>query len=306
MILLKENVFFSVIMTVYNDKRFISTALNSVIGQSFSDYEILIIDNGSSDGSIGIVENILKDNPSVKSQIIHLETNQGISGGRNSGIENAKGEYICILDADDYWYENKLQEVYNVLSRTKYDVVWHWEDHVKGDDKKTVKYRMIDRNNPYVDLLYNGNCFSPSAMTIRLVKIKDIGGFDVKRVSGEEDYDCWMRLAKSGSTFYLIEKPLGIFLIREDSYSKKLDIHMRGVLGLLEKQFSELSSGSSDSKRIMKDWKKVKSKSLCSYGHGYSLQHKRRKAFNLYLRSIRCNPFNFKAYAGILLSIIYR
>lgn len=97
--------FFSVVIPLYNKEAFIESTLQSVLQQSFDDFEIIIVDDGSTDQSFAKVTNL--KHPKV---LLFKQQNQGVSVARNFGIEQAKGKYIALLDADDTWYANHLFE----------------------------------------------------------------------------------------------------------------------------------------------------------------------------------------------------
>lgn len=101
----------SVIVPVYNEEKYISTTLDSIINQNFDDYEVIVVDDGSSDDTLKIVETKLS-NSSISHKIIHQE-NSGVSMARNRGIEESTGEYIVFVDGDDYILTNHLSELYN-------------------------------------------------------------------------------------------------------------------------------------------------------------------------------------------------
>lgn len=108
----------SVIIPYYNRESTIERALNSVVEQSYKDYEIILIDDGSSDNSHEIVDDFIKKRKEYK--IINLyQDNSGPSKARNRGIEEAKGEYIAFLDSDDSWVPNKLEIQMNFLQKNK-------------------------------------------------------------------------------------------------------------------------------------------------------------------------------------------
>ena len=100
----------SVIIPVYNCEGYIGTTLKSVINQNFADYEIIVIDDGSTDNSLNIIKSTLKG-CGVRYKIIHQE-NAGVSVARNHGIEVSEGEYLVFVDGDDYVLENHLSELY--------------------------------------------------------------------------------------------------------------------------------------------------------------------------------------------------
>lgn len=112
--------FFSIITPIYNGKEYIPSYINSLKKQTFTDFEALIIDDGSNDGSINFFKILIKDDNRFK--ILKQKQRQKIKGpylARNMGIEKAKGEYICFLDIDDYWKPNKLERQYYLIKQNR-------------------------------------------------------------------------------------------------------------------------------------------------------------------------------------------
>ena len=104
---------FSVIIPVYNVEKFIGKCLDSVFKQTYSDYEIVAVNDGSTDSSLKILENYQINNPKLK---IISQKNKGLGGARNTGISNAKGEFLIFLDSDDYIATNMLETLDYYLS----------------------------------------------------------------------------------------------------------------------------------------------------------------------------------------------
>lgn len=106
----------SVVIPMFNSEESIERALDSVVNQSFRAYEIIIINDGSTDGSLAIVENYRKKSPDTVLKIVS-QGNSGVSKARNAGMRAASGDYIALLDADDEWLPNKLEMQMNVLEQ---------------------------------------------------------------------------------------------------------------------------------------------------------------------------------------------
>lgn len=111
----------SVIIPVYNVEKYVEKCVKSVLEQEFSDYEIIVVDDGSTDRSSEIVNKLYKENGD-KIKII-TQKNKGLGGARNTGIENASGEYLFFLDSDDYIAKNALKDLYNQAKKEKLDIL---------------------------------------------------------------------------------------------------------------------------------------------------------------------------------------
>lgn len=139
----------SIITPVYNVEGCIAKTINSVIKQSSKDFELLLIDDGSKDKSIEIAESLLI-NSDVNYRIITQE-NSGVSGARNKGICEAKGEYICFLDSDDYIHEDYIKLMYEKASTFKYDLVFC--DYIQVDSKDNV---LVESTTKFLDFDISG------------------------------------------------------------------------------------------------------------------------------------------------------
>ena len=110
---------FTVVIPLYNKEQYIAETLDSVKKQSFDDYEVLIINDSSTDNSLSIAQSYETDNRFH----VFTKANGGVSAARNYGIEKAKGEYVCFLDADDLWDEKYLEEADRLLKTNKYAII---------------------------------------------------------------------------------------------------------------------------------------------------------------------------------------
>jgi glycosyltransferase involved in cell wall biosynthesis len=112
---IKMNPLFSVILTTYNRSQFLPRAIHSVLQQSFTHFELIIVDDHSIDNTQEIISEFSDD----RIKTIRQPYNQGVSAARNTGIQHAKGEYICFLDDDDEFFTEFLQEIANFINKTK-------------------------------------------------------------------------------------------------------------------------------------------------------------------------------------------
>ena len=104
---------FSVIMPLYNKAPYVRKAVESIVGQSFTDWELIIVDDCSTDSSTAVVEQIT--DPRIR--IVRLEKNGGVSAARNRGVAESAATYICFLDADDWWEPTFLEEMAGLVER---------------------------------------------------------------------------------------------------------------------------------------------------------------------------------------------
>jgi glycosyltransferase involved in cell wall biosynthesis len=152
--------FFSIIIPVYNGELTILSTVNSILSQTLQDFEILIINDGSNDNTLKLL-NTLNDS---RIQIINIVNSGGPAKPRNIGIHLAKGNYICFIDADDTWSTNKLEFSHNILKNKPFDVLYH--QLLNTSNNQILQTRILNNNNPYEDLLLNGNAISLSGSIV--------------------------------------------------------------------------------------------------------------------------------------------
>jgi len=219
-----SDTFFSVVIPTYNALSYLKRSLDSVLSQSFDNYDVLVIDNSSTDGTKDYL-NSIQDNRISWYQV----NNNGVIGySRNIGIKEAKGDWVAFLDADDEWQQNKLEVIYSVLTEHKnVDIIVHAEKVIlEGEVIGFNNYGVI-KEPVYESLLLGGNQLSPSSTVVRTTLLRNVGGFseDSKYITAE-DYELWLRLAKCNSKFYYHDEPLGIYYRFKGTASSNLKVHM--------------------------------------------------------------------------------
>jgi len=188
--------FFSVITPLYNKEKYIQNTLNCVFNQSFSNFEVIVVNDGSTDRSLAILDEF-SDN---RLKIIH-QKNQGVSVARNTGMENAKADYICFLDADDVWKPNHLQAFYDTITKFP-DAKMYCNRYVSQISKNTfIKNNFIDIDENYEGYIkdfFKSSLINRVALTSAVCIHKDtfneIGGFD-KAISSGQDLEYWIKIA---------------------------------------------------------------------------------------------------------------
>lgn len=188
--------FFSIIIPLYNKEKHVENTLKSVLAQSFQDFEIIIVNDGSTDGSLSEVSKI-KDE---RIKIFSIE-NQGVSHARNYGIERSNADFIAFLDADDNWYPNHLEDLKNLIAKFPDCGVYAtgYESVFNGHNTFKAKFKDIDDDfigivNDYFHHSLMNQIAWTSAVVIPKKILSIYGRFDVSLRAGE-DTDLWTRIA---------------------------------------------------------------------------------------------------------------
>lgn len=216
----------SVIIPLYNKEKEISKAINSVLNQSFSDFELIIVNDGSTDKSMDLVERI----HDTRIRLIN-KPNGGVSSARNRGIKEAKFELVAFLDGDDWWDLNFLS---NLIELTKkYPDAGLWAGQYVQVDKKNKIIR-LDRfpeiDEGYFELYNHLFAVWSSSVIIRKAVFKNCGVFD-EELSHGEDTDMWIRIALKYKICYT-EKTVAYYNIGNNPLTKST-----GKVPVFEKRF---------------------------------------------------------------------
>lgn len=191
----------SVVVPLYNKEAEVERALRSIIEQSLAPGEVIVVDDGSTDGSRAIVERIIAEHPEAAIRLI-TQTNSGVSAARNRGIAEAKGDYIALLDADDAWLTGYIAEVCRLMEyypeadaySTAFDIV-NGTERVAASVPTTEGYiniaeEALKRRYPII----------PSTATLRRETVLRAGGFPEGMRIGEDQW-LWVRMVQEGATF---------------------------------------------------------------------------------------------------------
>jgi glycosyltransferase involved in cell wall biosynthesis len=286
----------TVVIPTYNHADFLKKCLQSVLDQTFGDWEAVIVNNFSEDNTIEIVNSY--QDPRI--HLVNFKNNGIIAASRNEGIRRSKADLVAFLDSDDAWYPSKLSRCMEELAVDR-DLVCHSMRFVKnGKHLKDVKCGP-SRRASYNSLLYNGNCLITSAVLIRKESINRVGGFrEDPEIVTSEDYDLWLNMARDGARFHFINEVLGEYLVHEGNASKTALRHMNAVLAVVEKHVA------SDNK--VNIWKRLmfrRARALLLYGAARSCERsgEKKEALSFFLKSVLTFPFIIKNYAGIALAL---
>lgn len=151
--------FFSIIVVSYNYEKFLPRALTAIKKQTFKDYEIVIVDNGSTDNSNKLIKRFIKRNEDLFITHVHIEENKGLPLGRNKGIDNAHGKYLVFNDADDWMDKNCLEEMYKASENGTVDRIVFQVRDVSTDGKILQTRNYTDDMSVWLITLLQGNAF---------------------------------------------------------------------------------------------------------------------------------------------------
>lgn len=186
----------SIILPTYNGVKWVKRAIHSVLEQSFSEFELIIIDDGSTDTTNEIIENFTRQDSRI--QHIKNERNLGIQKTRNISLGYAKAEYIAEIDQDDVWLDkNKLKKQFQFLKENKeYVLVGTGVVIIDSDGKEIVRYLMPQKDAEIRNKILRMNCFVHSSVMYRKRVVEAVGGYTIEKMS--EDHDLWLRLGRLG------------------------------------------------------------------------------------------------------------
>lgn len=210
------NPFFSVIIPSYNRERELDRALESLAAQSCRDFEVLVCDDGSTDATPEVCR---KWSGPLDLQHLPDRNSGGPARPRNRGVERARGEWLCFLDSDDWWYPRKLERVRTLCPEA--DLVCHDSDAVTAEGRKLRRIRSRRLAQPvFQDLMLGWNPLVTSATCVRKSVLQQAGAFDEDReLVAVEDFDLWLRLARLTERFRYLPETLGVYVLDQGSIS---------------------------------------------------------------------------------------
>jgi glycosyltransferase involved in cell wall biosynthesis len=211
---------FAVVCPTYNSADFVRATIESVLNQELLPEELILIDDGSRDSTVKVLERIRSEyKGAVEIKILHCLHN-GPGASRNQGVIAAKSEWIAFLDSDDLWYTDKLLEVDKAINRNSdINILCHSENYVPlNGEKRVLNYgKYIVKHVGFKTSLFRVNPFSTSATICKKELLLQHGMFDENLMSSQ-DYELWLRLAPSMNP-YFIENVLGEYYERQGNIS---------------------------------------------------------------------------------------
>ena len=206
----KEKV--SIIVPMYNAEKFIGKTIESVLAQTYQNWEMLIMNDVSTDNSLAIVSLYAKKDERIK--IVNTEKNVGVVKGRNFLIDLASGKYIAFLDADDYWHNEKLEKQIKFMKEKNASISCTEYTRVKENEEK-INDVIIKEEISYNDMLKNNYL---GCLTV-MYDAEKIGKRYFKELEKNEDYVLWLKIVKDVDIIYGLKENLAYYRVLDNSRS---------------------------------------------------------------------------------------
>ena len=229
----------SVIIPSYNHEKFIRGTIESVLNQTFQDFEIVITDDGSTDNSVEIIKSIGDD----RIRLFQFKTNRGACSAVNYCVKNSRGKYIAMLSSDDMFKPEKLEKQFNYLEKNKNKIaVFSYPSFIDEHGKVIPKKKIGDWNKVFYQpnrnsnewlnfFIHNGNAICHPTMLIRKECYDSIGLYD-ERLAGLPDFDFWIRLLINKFEIHIITEELIFFRVLNKNLNAsgdRLENHIRNA-----------------------------------------------------------------------------
>ena len=300
----------SIIIPTYNYAQYICEAIESVLNQTYKDFEIIVVDDGSTDNTKEVIKPYLN-----KIKYIYQQ-NSGPSAARNRGIKEAKGEYIAFLDADDIWLAQKLELQIKFMEKEK-EVGLIFSDMILFNEKGIIKNSFLKEKlffnklsikplsfteKVIYDNVFNAllqeNFIPTNTVIVKKECFNKVGFFD-KTLFSVEDRDMWLRIG----LFYdigFINSPLVLTRFHETNISANQELALKSRLKVMKK-FLNYSNLPIKSKKIIKQ---TINKIYFDLGYLYFTYEKFPLSRIYFRKFLKENPFIFKPWIYILLSVL--
>lgn len=211
----------SIVIPTYNRSFDLKRAIDSILSQTYKNWEVVIVDNHSKDNT----DEVIKNFQDSRIRLYKIHNNGVIAASRNLGIKYSNGEYIAFLDSDDWWHSSKLEKSLEALNNGAdlvYHDLWRAHSHKVSAFVKKVKTRKL-RSPIFSDLLLNGNGITNSSVVIKksiLIKVGNISE-DLNLIAWE-DFDYWLRISQVTEKFTRIPHCLGYYWVGGGNVSNPL------------------------------------------------------------------------------------
>ncbi|MEM3407746.1 MAG: glycosyltransferase [Nitrososphaerota archaeon] len=280
----------SVIIPTYNRAWLLSKAVESVLNQSYQNFEVIIIDDCSEDDT----KNLVKKFKDRRIRYIRHRKRKGAAAARNTGIKAAKGNYIAFQDSDDYWHPKKLEKQMRTFLNAPHDLGVVYTSFWRIDGNKKVYYPRphIKPKEGYLhEVLLKTNFIGLSTAVVKRKCFEKAGVFD-EDLPRQQDWDLWLRISKY-YCFKHIDEPLVTSYLHHDSISRNINAYTIAMKHILKKYFEEISKKPT-----------LLGKYYFEIGASLCLSGKIEEGKLYFFKAIRTNPLNLKLWFSIFFSFL--
>lgn len=290
---------FSVVIPTYNHAEFLSTALRSVLDQTLTDFEVVVVNNHSTDNTLDVINNF----EDQRVRVINFSNNGVIGASRNVGIRESTGSYVAFLDSDDTWHQGKLHSVAEAIaSDPDIGLICHNQNLVRdGVVSSQSSYGPPDGYDGelFDYLLFDGNGPSTSATVVARKFLEQAGNFSEEQdLVTVEDYDLWLNLSKL-CAFRFLPEILGSVNYHSSNTSGNVPLHLQNGLTVIEKHCGSVAAPKGNFSKIA--IRRLYARSYYVAGRKYQRAGAYRPTLRYYAQALQTYPFFVKAYAGLAL-----
>lgn len=204
---MKEEQLVSIIVPVYNSEKFINDTIQTVKEQMYKNWELLLVNDCSTDNSENIIEKYIKEDNRIK--LINLEKNSGAAIARNTGIESSRGKYVAFLDSDDLWKKEKLSKQIKFMEENNYDFTFTGYEFADENGNRLEKIVNIPKQLNYKQALKNTTIFTSTV----IFNVENLGKklISMPNVRRGQDTATWWKVLKTGVIAYGLNETLSLY-----------------------------------------------------------------------------------------------
>lgn len=278
--------FFSIVLPTYNDLENLKKCLKSIDRQTYKNFELIIVNDGSNDDT----EIYLNKLNISYLKIINLKKNSGPAYARNTAILNSSGMWLCFIDSDDFWFKRKLEVMKNIIQeKSNYKVFCHNLILKNKISKKKIKLFSgpLSTDQQYKDLLTLGNklLLSGTCVNSQFIIENKIKFNSKKKYISVEDYDLWLNLSFIDAKFFFIKEFLGVYLKHDRNLTNNIILHKKNLLFVIRNHVFQVQKFEKNKSKL---WKKLYSKYIIELIIIYFYKIKNYKiAFYLFYKFMR-------------------
>jgi glycosyltransferase involved in cell wall biosynthesis len=284
----------SIVIPAYNGtSRYLEPAIRSVLAQTYRDYEIIVVDDASTDGTGQLVQMI----PQVR--YVRRNQNGGQAAARNTGAQLAQGRYLAFLDQDDLWEPAFLEETLAALEPSTETALVHCDGYQVDEQNRVLEYdAAMKHTGSITQLLRGGHDVATSGSLFRKSDFDAVGGYDA-RLSIWEDMDLAIRLYRP-ARFIHLAKPLYRHRLYGHNASRNIPSQraLEGRRRFLEKHAPSCHAGTAEAEALSNEWAIYHA----DLGKHYLRTHAHQQAREAFRRSLRLQPLNVKTWSRLIRS----